>query len=242
MEFASIRFFNYICSDKKYFSMENKDFDIKNGILTKYHGIMSHVVIPNGVTKIGEGAFYDCSNLQNVTIPNSVTDIGMEAFSDCTSLTCIDIPNSVKKIGEFAFYGCLSLQNVTIPSSVTNIDFSAFKCIKKVQPQYNSNGKLRAFKAFDSDWTCRGFQYKVGESYHQNGVIECCENGFHACTNPLSVFNYYAGELNKVHFAEVEISGDIDWGEHKVAASDIKIIREVTAIELAEIYNSMEKV
>ena len=58
------------------------------------------LVIPNGVTSIGVGAFMGCSSLTSVTIPNSVTSIGHNAFYGCTSLTSNTIPDSVKIIAE----------------------------------------------------------------------------------------------------------------------------------------------
>ena len=84
------------------------------------------VVIENGVTSIGNNAFYNCSSLTSVTIPKSVTSIGESAFGDCTSLTSVTIPNSVTSIGKGAFYNCSSLTSVTIPNSVTSIGEDAF--------------------------------------------------------------------------------------------------------------------
>ena len=82
--------------------------------------------IPNSVTSIGNGAFYECKSLTSVTIPNSVTSIGNSAFRGCKSLTSVTIPDSVTSIGKVAFAGCSSLTSVTIPDSVTSIGNYAF--------------------------------------------------------------------------------------------------------------------
>ena len=63
------------------------------------------VIIKNGVTSIGNDAFYDCKALTSATIPNSVTSIGDDAFSICTALTNVTIPESVTQIGFGAFSG-----------------------------------------------------------------------------------------------------------------------------------------
>ncbi|MEE3405356.1 MAG: leucine-rich repeat domain-containing protein, partial [Acutalibacteraceae bacterium] len=67
------------------------------------------VIIKNGVTSIGNGAFYACKSLTAITIPDSVTSIRESAFSGCTSLTAITIPDSVTSIGNGAFYECTGL-------------------------------------------------------------------------------------------------------------------------------------
>ncbi len=85
-----------------------------------------NTIIPNSVTTIGGGAFFDCSGLTSVTIPNSVTSIGSSAFRGCSGLTSVTIPNSVTSIGSSAFRGCSGLTSVTIPNSVTSIGEDAF--------------------------------------------------------------------------------------------------------------------
>ena len=84
------------------------------------------VIIPNTVTIIENGAFYDCYALTSVTIGNSVTSIGDEAFNGCSSLTSVTIGNSVTSIGNSAFYACSRLTSVTIGNSVTSIGDYAF--------------------------------------------------------------------------------------------------------------------
>ena len=120
-----------------------------------YRDLILSVVISDGVTSIGDRAFYGCSSLTSITIPNSVTSIGYEAFYDCSSLTSVTINSdaivnnayssssnisrifgsqvteyiigdAVQGIGRYAFYKCSSLASITIPESVTSIGLDAF--------------------------------------------------------------------------------------------------------------------
>ena len=84
-------------------------------------------VIPNSVTSIGDHAFEDCFSLTGIVIPDGVTSIGDYAFSSCRSLTNIVIPDSVTSIGDHAFEGCYSLYSIVIPDSVTSIGNHAFE-------------------------------------------------------------------------------------------------------------------
>ena len=102
------------------------DFQIENGVLVKYTGNGGDVVIPEGVTSIGDWAFYECSSLTSVTIPDGVTSIEDDAFRYCENLTSVTISDSVTSIGDRAFSSCSSLSSVTIPDSVTSIGDGAF--------------------------------------------------------------------------------------------------------------------
>ena len=102
------------------------DYSMDNSSPFDSNSNIKSVIIENGVTSIGEMAFYYCTSLTDVTIGNGVTSIGDDAFSDCRSLTSVTIPNSVTSIGNAAFYYCTSLTSVTIPNSVTSICRSAF--------------------------------------------------------------------------------------------------------------------
>ncbi len=86
---------------------------------------------------------------------------------------------------------------------------------------------IKAYKAFDKDMTCRGFQYEVGKEYEMDGVIKCGYGGFHACESPLELFFYY--DIFRSRFAEVEMSGTIDRKDTTLlCASRIKIKNELT--------------
>ena len=86
--------------------------------------------------------------------------------------------------------------------------------------------KIKAYKAFDKDLSCRGFKYEVGKEYEETGDIKACEKGFHACPYPLDVFGYYTPAGSR--FCEVEQSGKIDDSESdKVCSSKIRIGAEL---------------
>jgi len=90
-------------------------FNNTNGDTGTY---ISSVVIPDGVTSIGDYAFYN-NNLKSVTIPSSVTSIGRSAFYN-NNLESVVIPDGVTSIGDSAF-NSNDLESITIPSSVTTI-------------------------------------------------------------------------------------------------------------------------
>ena len=84
-----------------------------------------------------------------------------------------------------------------------------------------------AYKGFNADLTCRDFQFRIGETYTHEGKVEACASGFHACENPLDVFNYY-GPTSR--FAIVECSGEINKesnGDSKIACGSIHIKAEI---------------
>ena len=99
--------------------------NIGNNAFFDYPALTS-VEIPNSVTSIGESAFFLCTSLTSVTIGNSLTRIGNRAFGTCTALLSVEFPNSVTSIGDSAFESCVALTSITIPNSVTSIGNNAF--------------------------------------------------------------------------------------------------------------------
>jgi len=96
----------------------NSPLTIKNNVVTYCNKTISKVIIPDGVTSIGEQAFRICESLTSITIPDSVTSIGRYAFCGCLSLTSVTIPNSVTSIGDYAFRDCDKLVEVINESSL----------------------------------------------------------------------------------------------------------------------------
>jgi hypothetical protein len=92
---------------------------------------------------------------------------------------------------------------------------------------------IKAYKGFNKDLQCRGFQFEVGKQYEEPSA-KVCERGFHACEYPLDVFNYYPPAESR--YCLVELDGDIAKGgdDTKVAATVIRIVEELTMQELIE--------
>ena len=84
------------------------------------------VVVANGVTTIGENAFWNCRTIERVTLGNTVQSIGKYAFGGCESLESVNLPNSLTSIGGQAFGNCESLESIAIPSGVTSLAGSTF--------------------------------------------------------------------------------------------------------------------
>ena len=201
--------------------MKIKEKELTSGIVEKL-GLNKVKVITSdmldGYTSIENYAFCRCDSITTVTIPNSVTSIGYSAFDCCSSLTSITIPNSIKCIEKYAFFYCNKLKNVVIGDKV----YKKHKVIKN---------KCKAYKAFNSDMTCRDFQYEEGKTYKIDGEPELCYRGFHACLKLLDVFYYYYGELGKdivVHEVELEgVSDERKEHESKIVAKKITIGKRI---------------
>ena len=97
---------------------------------------------------------------------------------------------------------------------------------------------IKGYKVFNSDWTCRGFQYEVGKIFEEDVTPSCCDRGFHFCLKASDCFNYYKFcSDNKV--AEVVALGDVDYADAntKCCTNRIRIVREIPWDEVLRIVN-----
>lgn len=101
------------------------DFEIDDGCLTDYLGIDEDIVIPDGVTRIGDFAFFG-KDIESVELPEGVTALGDSAFSACENLTEIHLPEGLVEIGDSAFMHCKHLMEIHIPGTVRHIGDDAF--------------------------------------------------------------------------------------------------------------------
>ncbi len=89
--------------------------------------------IPEGVTAIGEAAFFGNTNLSFINIPETVVSIGKSAFSGCESLSSIVIPSGVTEIADGLLAGCENLTTIDIRGNVTSIGAGAFKATIRLE-------------------------------------------------------------------------------------------------------------
>ena len=89
---------------------------------------------------------------------------------------------------------------------------------------------MKGYKGMTKDMTCRGMPFEIGESYHIEGNVTLCRNGLHFCEKLTDVFEFYHPDESR--FFEIVANGDINTDGKKSAASDITIVRELTAKEI----------
>ncbi|MBR4237271.1 leucine-rich repeat protein [bacterium] len=173
--------------------------------------LVTDLVIPDGVTSIGDYAFYLATTITSVTIPNTLTSIGNMAFYYCDSLKSVTIPESVISIGNDAFYGCLSLNRVNISSieSWCNIDFY----------NYNSNPLSYAYNLYLNDEL-------ITDLIIPDGVVSIGNYAFYHATTITSVTIpntltsigndafWYSSSIEKVNTSSTESWCNINFGNY----------------------------
>ena len=104
--------------------------EIKNGVLVKYtpEPDETEVIIPDGVTEIGEKAFQECKTLTAVTLPDSVQIIREFAFERCTNLVSVQLGNGIRKVEWLSFAFCESLKSVHLPAFSGYIGWDFLMC------------------------------------------------------------------------------------------------------------------
>lgn len=125
--------------DNQYFcDIDGVLFNKKQTSIISYPGGKTATTykIPENVTSIKGGAFYECSNLIGIELPTSVEKIGFEAFRYCTSLTCINIHDKVTSIGNSAFYRCNKLTHIHISENKTASDYAGKYGLPSEQSYY----------------------------------------------------------------------------------------------------------
>lgn len=191
---------------------------------TSYSGSITALVLPEGLTSVGDYAFAGCSGLKAMKLPDSVSRIGWRAFSDCVNLTMVDLGSGLKSIGESAFLHCQSLESVLLPYGLESIGFQAFFRCYSLQavtvPASVTKMGMTVFAYCENlvyadiqaqiselpDWTFFGCE-KLGTLNLPGSVIEVGELAFHDCQNLSTV--YYPGDQEQTQSIIEDIQKDL---------------------------------
>lgn len=118
--------YNYIMPGQNY------DIEPEYAPWYPYRENITEIILEEGITSIGGGAFYACDRFTQIAIPESVTIIKFKAFQACRGLEHADIPESISEIEESAFDSCTALGQVSIPSGIKDIENSVFSGCKSL--------------------------------------------------------------------------------------------------------------
>lgn len=114
------------------------------------------IKIPDSVETIGNGAFYDCRDLERITLPSALQTLSTVTFYNCTALSEVTFPASLKTIESSAFSGCRNLSEVKLPASLTAIQSSVFHlCINLKTVSYD--GSLEQWSRITADNDVLGY-------------------------------------------------------------------------------------
>ena len=145
------------------------------------------LIIPEGITSVGDFAFVWCKSLETVVISESVKTIGKEAFYDCNNVRYIEISNGVETIGNSAFHGCYSAEQIIIGDGVSVIEEAAFRHCQAVESISLPN-KIAIIEK-DTFFNCR----RLKTISIPLSVTEVKENAFDSCLSLTKVI--YSGEF-----------------------------------------------
>ena len=151
--------------------------------------VLSNIVIPYGVKRIGSDAFHGCSALERVILPSTLTELQNSVFCDCTSLKKVDIPSygKLERIENLAFYAT-ALESIDIPDNVTYLDTAFNDCYSLKAVNFGKNSKLEYIKEALFMAVSTKFQYfKVPKSVKSIGRM-AFSNGTNTFTLDLTEY------------------------------------------------------
>ncbi|MBQ3266275.1 MAG: leucine-rich repeat protein [Ruminococcus sp.] len=165
----------YAFDDTPYLRSAGEFASAGDGILIRYQGSESDVMIPDTIRRIAPHAFVS-SKVTSVNIPDSVYAIDRYAFADCVGLKTLDLNNGLISIGDGAFRGCKSLREFIAPTSLSYIGQQAFCGDSAIgSASVRGNDLSVSYHAFQD---CTGLKYVL----LSDGVCAIYDNAFDGCT------------------------------------------------------------
>lgn len=211
-----------------------------------YRESIVEVVIEEGVTSIGNSAFYQCEKIAKVSIANSVTSIGRFSFRECYALSDIVIPDGVTDIEQYAFTACYALSSMTLGKGIQNLTPGVLNECSGLQTIYVDQGNP-SYCAVDGVLFSKDQKTLVrvpidrqGSYAVPNGVTTIAEDAFNnsrldSVTLPDGVITiaqeaFYAGNMSSVNIPDTVTSIGLRAFEF-CALTEVTIPASVTTIE-----------
>lgn len=148
---------------------------------------LTSIVIPDGVRRIDDYAFFGCDNLTDVSLPDSLVEIGEAAFGMCGKLTSLTIPDGVRQIGRRAFASCIGLRSITLPEAFDDLRSDIFPGCEslveiKAGPLFAPSGDFTLRVADGQVVIALAQAVKGGEVRLPSGVTGIAPGAFALCT------------------------------------------------------------
>ncbi len=167
------------------------------------------LVVTDGVTSIGQYAFYNFDQLNSVTIPSSVESIGKYAFAQSLNLKYVNFVDGIKTIDTYAFYNDVSLLSITLPSTLTSIGSYAFEYCYKLVEVYDLSSSVNPSKGSSTAGHSGCYALSIHTSSTDDSIITTDSNGFifAYCNSEGYLLGYNGNETEITLPASFEING-----------------------------------
>ncbi|MFI3255817.1 MAG: leucine-rich repeat domain-containing protein, partial [Eubacteriales bacterium] len=181
---------------------DENGFIILKTLLLAYQGNETKVTIPDGITKISEGAFWNNPIVTTVVMPDSVTIVGKQAFYQCDNLTEITLSKEVKTIGVEAFSNCKKLEQISLPEHLTEMDAGVFSgCGSLKEIQWSENLEFILDDAFSGCYSLEEISFPENLNSIKKSFVGCIN--LQKITIPPSVNSIYKKAFEKCNSLEI---------------------------------------
>lgn len=219
----------------------------------EYREQITSVRLPEGLTSVGNLAFYDCGALTAVFLPDTVSDVGRYAFAQCGEMVLLDLGDGIQSIGDAAFRDCASLGSVRLPDGLSRLGFQSFyRCESLTAVTIPASvtdwgmtsfaycyGLLRADVRADVDtlpeWTFYGCENLTDLSLSA-AMTGAEEYAFYGCDMLSSVS--YTGSTKDRAQIEADIARDQAGSDRTVQVSDSELEKSSVGLVLTEVGES----
>lgn len=194
------------------------DFVVERSVLIRYNDFTKKdIMIPEGISVIGESAFQGMNNIESVHIPEGVEVIKEAAFSGCKNLKSINISDGVETIDRDCFNGCIRLESIRFPDSVKNIEAGAFAgCTSLESVNIPPDVELLPWRIFEG---CTSLKYIVIPKKVK--TIE--DYAFAECTG-----------LEDIRFERIRSDGDPSTGLSRIGMNAFRNCKNLNSINFPE--------